>query len=305
MPGHGGDVIMRNESDQPTVSSADFARRFGQLRQMQDDEAIFVTHHGRATHVLTTVRHYTALKEGDGVGRSDPAVAPPSLQDFANCLTIGVVLIDYDLRVLAANHVAHAQLDRKEGELVGQRIFETIPPLRGSLVETYARRAVVSREPTSAEMPSLFRRDNWIRVDIHPFANHVTILVHDITEDVRRHRLADARQALREAVTAHDGIGYASLNTRGHIDRVEPTLCDMVRLSEERLHHVAMADLVPVAHRVAFREALDLVLSGEGARTIDSALLSNDGAAIAVRVTIAELRGIYGNEGAIVLVTRR
>ncbi len=305
MPGHGGDVIMRNESDQPTVSSADFARRFGQLRQMQDDEAIFVTHHGRATHVLTTVRHYTALKEGDGVGRSDPAVAPPSLQDFANCLTIGVVLIDYDLRVLAANHVAHAQLDRKEGELVGQRIFETIPPLRGSLVETYARRAVVSREPTSAEMPSLFRRDNWIRVDIHPFANYVTILVHDITEDVRRHRLADARQALREAVTAHDGIGYASLNTRGHIDRVEPTLCDMVRLSEERLHHVAMADLVPVAHRVAFREALDLVLSGEGARTIDSALLSNDGAAIAVRVTIAELRGIYGNEGAIVLLTRR
>ncbi len=305
MPGHGGDVIMRNQSDQPTVSSADFARRFGQLRQMQDDEAIFVTHHGRATHVLTTVRHYTALKEGDGVGRSDPAAAPPSLQDFANCLTIGVVLIDYDLRVLAANHVAHAQLDRKEGELVGQRIFETIPSLRGSLVETYARRAVVSREPTSAEMPSLFRRDNWIRVDIHPFANHVTILVHDITEDVRRHRLADARQALREAVTAHDGIGYASLNTRGHIDRVEPTLCDMVRLSEERLHHVAMADLVPVAHRVAFREALDQVLSGEGARTIDSALLSNDGAAIAVRVTIAELRGIYGNEGAIVLVTRR
>ncbi len=305
MPGHGGDVIMRNESDQPTVSSADFARRFGQLRQMQDDEAIFVTHHGRATHVLTTVRHYTALKEGDGVGRSDTAAAPPSLQDFANCLTIGVVLIDYDLRVLAANHVAHAQLDRKEGELVGQRIFETIPSLRGSLVETYARRAVVSREPTSAEMPSLFRRDNWIRVDIHPFANHVTILVHDITEDVRRHRLADARQALREAVTAHDGIGYASLNTRGHIDRVEPTLCDMVRLSEERLHHVAMADLVPVAHRVAFREALDQVLSGEGARTIDSALLSNDGAAIAVRVTIAELRGIYGNEGAIVLLTRR
>ncbi len=305
MPGHGGDVIMRNESDQPTVSSADFARRFGQLRQMQDDEAIFVTHHGRATHVLTTVRHYNALKDGDAEGRIDPVSATPSLQDFANCLTIGVVLIDYDLRVLAANHVAHAQLDRQEGELVGQRIFETIPALRGSLVETYARRAVASREPSSAEMPSLFRRDNWIRVDIHPFVSHVTILVHDITEDMKRHRLADMRQSLREAIAVHDGIGYVCLNTRGHIDRVEPTFCDMVRLSEERLHHVAMADLVPVAHRVAFREALDQVLSGEGARTIDSALLSNDGAAIAVRVTIAELRGIYGNEGAIVLLTRR
>lgn len=305
MPGQGGDMVMRNEFDQPTVSSADFARRFGQLRQMQDDETIFITHHGRATHVLTTVRHYNALKDREADGRIDSAAAPPALHDFANCLTIGVVLIDYDLRVAAANHVAHAQLDRQKGDLVGQRVFQAVPQLQGSLVETYVRRSVASREPASAEIPSLFRPDSWVRVDIHPFARHVTILFHDITEDMQRHRLADTRRSLGEAIAAHDGIGYVCLNTRGHIDRVEPTFCDMVHLSAERLHHVAIADLVPVAHRVAFREALDQVLSGEGAHTIDSALLSNDGAAVAVRVTIAELRGIYGNEGAIVLLTRR
>lgn len=305
MPGQGGDVIMRNDSDQPTVSSADFARRFGQLRQMQEDEAIFVTHHGRATHVLTTVRHYSALKDGGTDKRVDPASVLPSLHDFANCLTLGVVLIDYDLRILDANYVAHAQLDRGEGELIGQPIFQAVPVLQGSLVETYVRRSVVSREPCSAEIPSLFRAESWIRVEIHPFARHVTILVHDITDDMKRHRLADVRQSLREAIGVHDGIGYACLNTRGHIDRVEPTFCGMVSLSEERLHHVAMADLVLVAHRVAFRQALDQVLSGEGARTIDSALLSNAGTAVDVRVTIAELRGIYGNEGAIVLLTRR
>ncbi|RSV32799.1 PAS domain S-box protein [Sphingomonas sp. ABOLH] len=303
MPGTGGEVIMRNEADQPTVSSADFARRFGQLRQMQDDEAIFVTHHGRATHVLTTVRHYNALRDNEGDG--DAAIAPPSLQDFANCLTVGVLLIDYDMRILAANHVAHAQLDREENELVGHHVFKAVPTLHGLLVETYVRRSVASREPASAEIPSLFRPDSWVRVDIHPFARHVTILFHDITEDMKRHRLADVRQSLREAIGVHDGIGYVCLNTRGHIDRAEPTFCEMVHLSEERLHHVAIADLVPVAHRVAFREALDKVLSGEGARTIDSVLLSNDGATVAVRVTIAELRGVYGNEGAIVLLTRR
>ena len=303
MPGTGGDVIMRNESDRPTVSSADFARRFGQLRQMQDDEAIVVTHHGRATHVLTTVRHYNALKDRDG--RDEAAMAAPSLHEFANCLTIGVLLVDYDLRILVANHVAHAQLDRQDTDLVGHRVFQAVPRLQGSLVETYVRRSVASREPASAEIPSLFRPDSWVRVDIHPFARHVTILFHDITEDMKRHRLADVRQSLREAIGVHDGIGYVCLNTRGHIDRAEPTFCEMVHLSEERLHHVAIADLVPVAHRVAFREALDKVLSGEGARTIDSALLSNDGATVAVRVTMAELRGVYGNEGAIVLLTRR
>ncbi len=297
-PGSSGDA------QHPTVSSADFARRFGQLRQMQDDQAIFVTHHGRATHVLTTVRHYTDLQDATGSARVDVGLTP-SLHDLADCLTVGVLVIDYDLRILAANPVAHAQLDRTDSELVGHRIFSAVPVLRGSLIETYVQRSVASKEPCSAEIPSLFRADTWVRVDIHPFARYVTILFHDITEDMKRHRLADARQSLREAIAVHDGIGYVCLNIRGHIDRVEPTFCDMVRLSEDRLHHVAMADLVPVAHRVRFRETLDHVLSGGGARTIDSAVLSNDGTAVEVRVTIAELRSVYGNEGAIVLLTRR
>lgn len=40
------EVANHNETQHPMVSSADFARKFGQLRQMQDEEAIFVTHHG-------------------------------------------------------------------------------------------------------------------------------------------------------------------------------------------------------------------------------------------------------------------
>ncbi|WP_430634970.1 PAS domain-containing protein [Sphingomonas hankookensis] len=271
---------------------------------MQDDQAIFVTHHGRATHVLTTVRHYTDLQDANGGRRSDAGLAP-SLHDLAKCLTVGVLLIDYDLRVLAANPVAHAQLDRNKDELIGHEIFTAVPALQGSLIETYVQRSVASKEPYSAEIPSPFRRDTWVRVDIHPFARYVTILFHDITEDMKRHRLADARDSLREAIAAHDGIGYVCVNTRGHIDRVEPTFCDMVRLSEERLQRVAVADLVPIAHRVHFRGALDLVLSGEGAQTIDSAVLSNDGAAVEVRATIAEMRSMYGNEGAIILITRR
>ncbi|MDJ0278510.1 PAS domain-containing protein [Sphingomonas sp. 2R-10] len=304
MGSHDVDSTGRNDTQHPTVSSADFARRFGQLRQMQDDQAIFVTHHGRATHVLTTVRHYTDLHGSGSNRRSDVALAP-SLHDLADCLTTGVLLIDYDLKVLAANRVAHAQLERGDHDLLGNHIFTAVPTLHGSLIETYVQRSVASKEPYSAEIPSLFRPDTWVRVDIHPFARYVTILFHDITDDMKRHRLADARESLREAIGLHDGVGYVCLSTRGHIDRVEPTFCDMVRLSEDRLHHVAMADLVPVAHRVRFRETLDQVSSGGGARTIDSALLSNDGAAVEVRVTIAELRSVYGNEGAIVLLTRK
>lgn len=298
------EVANHNETQHPMVSSADFARKFGQLRQMQDEEAIFVTHHGRATHVLTTVRHYTALQQANGADRAE-TIATTSLHELANCLTIGVLLIDYDLRIVAANRVAHVQLDRQDGDLTGRRVFEALPRLRRSLIETYVLRAVASKEPYSAEIPSLFREGAWVRAEIHPFAHYVTVLFHDITDDMKIHRLADARKSLREAIAVHDGIGYVCLNTRGHIDQAEPTFCEMIHLPEERLRHVALADLIPVGQRVAFREALDRVLSGEGARTIDSAILSNEGRAVPVRITVAELRGTYGNEGAIVLLTRQ
>ena len=295
-----------NGSDQrhPTVSSADFARKFGQLRQMQDDQPIFVTHHGRATHVLTTVRHYTALQESTGDGADDP-IPTARLNELADCLSVGVLLIDYDLNIIAANRVAYVQLDWHDGDLAGRKVFDALPVLRGSLIETYVKRSVASKEPYSAEIPSLFRKDMWVRAEIHPFSNYVTVLFHDITDDMKAHRLADARKSLREAIAVHDGIGYVCLNRRGHIEQAEPTFCDIMHLSENRLHHVAMADLVPVSQRVAFREALDRVLTGEGARTIDSSLLSNEGRAVPVRVTIAELHGTYGNEGAIVLLTQR
>lgn len=271
---------------------------------MQDDQAIVVTHHGRATHVLTTVRHYTALQQAGGNDGTEP-VSTASLNELANCLSIGVLLIDYDLRIIAANRVAHVQLDWHDGDLSRRKVFEALPMLRGSLIETYVNRSVASKEPYSAEIPSLFKKDMWVRVEIHPFGQYFTVLFHDITDDMKFHRLADARKSLREAIAVHDGIGYVCLNTRGHIEQAEPTFCDILHLSEDRLRHVAMADLIPVGQRVGFREALDRVLSGAGARTIDSAILSNEGRAVPVRITIAELRGAYGNEGAIVLLTRQ
>lgn len=288
----------------PVVSSADLARRFGQLRQMQQDQAIVVTHHGRPTHVLTTVAHYSSLKATPAEETGAPTDSP-ALHQFADCLPHGVMMIDYHLKVLLANRVAHAMVECSEQSLVGQRIFEAVPMLRRSLVETYVRRAVASKEPCSAELPSLFRPEGWVRVEIHPFARHVTILFHDITDDMQRHRLADARKAIKQAIATHDGIGYVCINIRGHIEQTDTSFSDLIQLPQERLRHVALADLVPLAHRVAFRTAIDTVLSEGGASKIDTVLLTNAGQAVEVQVTVAELRGSYGNEGAILLVTRR
>lgn len=288
----------------PTISSSDFARKFGQLRQMQDDQAIVVTHHGRATHVLTTVNHYAALQQVGGNDGTEP-VSTASLNELVNCLSIGVLLIGYDLRIVTANRVAHVQLDWHDGDLSGRNVFDALPLLRGSLVETYVNRAVASKEPYSAEIRSLFRENMWVRAEIYPFSNYVTVMFHDITDDMKIHRLADSRKSLREAIAVHDGIAYVCLNTRGHIEQAEPTFCEILGLPEDRLRHVALANLIPLRERAAFRDALDRVLTGEGVRTIDSAILSREGGEVLMRITIAELCGAYGNEGAIVLLTKK
>ncbi len=286
-----------------TVSSADLARRFGQLRQMHPEDAIIVTHHGRPTHVLTTVSHYDSLQRPPAE-QETPQLAVDAVQRFADCLRNGVLLIDYDMNVLVANQVAQVMVDQADRSLVGSKIFEAVPVLRRSLVGTYVRRAVASKEPCTAELPSLFRPGNWVRVDVHPYARHVTILFQDITDDVQRHRLGDKREAIKAAVETHDAIGYACINTRGHIEQVDETFATLIQLPAERLRHVAVADLVPVARRVAFREALDTVLSEGGVGAVDTALLDNQGQAVPVRIVLAEMHGSYGSEGAILLLTR-
>lgn len=298
------DKGLRNDEQlAPTVSSSEFPRKFGQLRQMRDDQAIVVTHHGRATHVLTTVRRYLAMQRRGGADGTESA-STASLNELINCLGIGVLLIGYDLRVIAANKVILAQLKWRDGDLSGRNMFDTLPLLRGSLVETCLHRTVASKEPSSAEIRSLFGTDRWVRAEIYPFSSYVAVLFHDFTDDMNSTRLADAHNSLRKAIAEHDGIGYAHLNTRGHIEQTEPTFREILRLPEDRLRNVELADLISVSQRVTFREALDRVLTGEGARTIDSAILSNEGRVVPVRITMAELRGAYGNEGAIVLLTK-
>jgi hypothetical protein len=60
-----------------------------------------------------------------------------------------------------------------------------------------------------------------------------------------------------------------------------------------------------VGQRAAFVEALESVFrSGDPAR-IASQMVTRDGGVVAVNLTIAEVRGPYASDGAVILVTRR
>ncbi|HEX7949184.1 MAG TPA: ATP-binding protein [Candidatus Limnocylindrales bacterium] len=106
----------------------------------------------RTSRTLAGIRHVTSLS-----GAADPVLAVGMLQDQADraaeelaadrhdheflleSLTHGVITIDRDLRIVAANAAAHGFLDRQPGGLIGRTVIEAFMDAQ---VETIARSAL-------------------------------------------------------------------------------------------------------------------------------------------------------------------
>jgi PAS domain S-box-containing protein len=131
----------------------------------------------------------------------------------------------------------------------------------------------------------------------------VAILMRDITADMQRHRLADVKSAILKAMSVHGAMAYARVSVRGFIEVVDDGFCRIMGLPSDRLTKVAMADLVELPVRPLFRAQLDKVLRGDGDQRIATRLLTNGGSVAPVEAAIARLHGIYGTEGAIILMT--
>ena len=291
-------------SRRTVVTSAEFTRQFGHLRQSSGVDPVFITHHGRETHVLLTVNAYRALEQSGVNPIGDHGTSLPSITDLAGWIDQACIILDDHGRVLFANTVAHAMTMRDDGELVGRQLYDAIPELEGSLVQSYVNRAMVGREHCAADLPSLFRDEAWVRLEVFPTAHHSILLLKDITDDVRTNRLADFKQTLIDAVDRLGELGWLRLNVRGRIQRTDNWCAALLGLSKERLQGVALYDLVPRDRRVELRETIEPVLSGGASRQFDTALLANDGKAVGVRGAIAELHGAYGSEGAIIVLSR-
>jgi PAS domain S-box-containing protein len=120
---------------------------------------------------------------------------------------------------------------------------------------------------------------------------------------MQRHRLADVKSAILKAMGVHGGVGYVRVSMRGFIDVVNDSFCAMVGLTADRLANVPVADLVALPARPHFREKMELVLRGGGDMRFATQFLSNDGSFVPIDAAIARLQGIYGTEGAVIVMT--
>jgi PAS domain S-box-containing protein len=302
----GGDEAQRISQPRGSdhlATAADFVRHFGHWRDATHDGPVYVTHHGRPTHVLLDYAHFSALT---GQGRGSSIAEDPSMlaiADLIDWLTVGFMVCDDRLTIRAINRLSASQLGKSASEMVGQDLWTAVPQLLGTLHQNYILLTARSGEACSADLPSVLRGDSWVRLDVFPLGSGIGIVSRDITDDVTHNRLANVKEAIIEAMNRHGGIGYMRLDTMGLIERISPPLCRLLGLAEDRLAGVSALDILPLRQRAEFREVLAQVLkTGQSAR-LESAVLSNSGQLVAVEAAITALRGAYGTEGSAVLFT--
>ncbi len=282
------------------VRASEFPRKFGHLSQA--GRTVFVTHHGRETHALLPIANY---HEFVATAKHDDRDGVLSDQELADWLPLMLIVTDESRTIVMANRTAHAMARKPEGTLPGCALFEALPALRESMFESYYNHTERTGEPCSFELPGLFGTESWHRVETSRSHQGVVFLARDITEDVQIHRLADTKKTLIEAMLAHGGIGYVWFNVRGRIEQVDPAMSDLLQLPRERLNNVPVVDLVPVGRRVMLREMIEDVLTHGGAPRFETEFLRNDGTTVPAVGAIKDLRGVYGSEGAVMVVTRK
>lgn len=287
--------------EEPVVTAADLVRGFSECRDLASRTPVYVTHHGRPTHVLLGVSEFRNFKER--AGNVAEKSADEKLHALADWVDQAVIILDQDLRIGFANRVASALCRKPAGEMLDVALASALPELSGSLMEVHIRRTITGGEPNAADIPSPFVPGAWLRLQSFPMGDANVVMFRDITEDVQRHRMADVKAAIIDAMTVHGDIGYVRLSVRGAIEGIDAPFSHMLCLPMERIIGVPLTDLIITGARAAFRQALERAMRDASQQCLHSVLLNNRGEAVPVKASIAPLQGAYGMEGAVILFT--
>lgn len=296
-------TVSKPDTAENTVSAAEFVRNFARFREVALQNAVFISNHGRVSHVLSSVEEFDRTQSVGAIA-ADVPLRQATLFGLADWVNEAVIVCNPDEEVIYANRVAVAicGMDLPSDRAVSLRT--AMPRMLGSLMEVNFRRSALSREPTTADIPSPFVAGNWLNLRIFPLRENTVMLLRDITEEVQRHRLADVKKAMIDVFALHGGMGYVRLTVRGTMERVGEAFCNWVGLTEDKLLGVPLLNLIDRADRANFREGMEGVLGGTGTFRTVTRLTPNRSGVVAVDCAMVHLQGAYGAEGAVAVFTR-
>lgn len=296
---------MATAQEPQRVSAADFIRGFANWRLQSAREPVVVTHHGKDAHVLISLDDYRRL-DGDPASVADTADRlQQSLVGLVESIRDGVILIDRQWRIVAANPAVCDMLERSCADLIGAPLTTAVPRIEGSLLAQHLVRLIDHRERFSGDVPDILGPRQWLRVDLVPAPVGGALILRDVSDALSGFAENDARQALLTAVEAQGDIGHARISVRETVEAANDTLLEMLGVDAAAIRRVRFSALLAIGCRAAFVEGLEeLFRSGQSVR-LASQIVTRDGDVIGVTLTIAEVRGPYASDGAVVLVTRR
>lgn len=294
---------MMQERRSERVSAADFVRGFANWRVQSARSPVFVTHHGKDAHVLISLDEYRRL--GGGGGEAGDARLRDSQILLLESVRDALILLDREARVAALNPAASDMFEIAATALVGQPLTAALPSIGTSCVYPHIIRMIDHRERFSGELPSLVRPRQWLRADLIPLPVGGAVILRDISEIVAARESAGAQQAAIRAVDVDSGIGRALISVRDTVEYANDALIGMIGVGQEAIRRVRFSALLAMSVRHQFSEALETLFHTGMSARLDSELVSREGVAVPVTLSMAERRGTYGSEGAAIVVTRR
>ncbi|ARS26346.1 PAS domain-containing protein [Sphingomonas sp. KC8] len=295
---------MGYSTERLSVTSAELVRQFGRWQDKVATEPLFVTHHGRERLVMLSMANYRSLLEGD-IDSGLSSDGEQRLDVLADLVTQGFIAFDETLTIVRMNPVAACYLRGHRHGLIGRRLDEVYPTVANSLLENYLVRAVRSGETGAFDAPSFAQSGDWLHLQTFPFGNGAAVLFRSMGDEVEARRQSTAASAMAAAAAVHGGIGHGWLSPRGTFANVDAVLAGMAGFEAVALGGVRLTDILPLKRRMEAAERMEAVLAGNGPCAFDSEILVNRGDELPVRIGLADLRGDYANDGAVVVVTRR
>lgn len=283
------------------VSAADMVRHFSAIRRRAAQAPVYITHHGRDTHVLCPAQQFHALHGA----RDDalPSSVPLDVLQLSAWIDQGMILFDPDGQVTHANSALLALMPHNPTDMIGRPLFEALPELCGSLAEPHLRRAMKHGELALFDMRSPFLPDRWLHCRIAPIGKQIVLLVRDATRDMDALRQSDQQDELMRAVEASHHVGYVRLGARGYIRSVNNAFAALVGTAAEQMIDMHFCRMTAPNARIALSEELEIVLGQGKDRTIRAQLMHGEGELLDVQMGVTCVKSAFGHDGAAIVVS--
>jgi len=161
-----------------------------------------------------------------------------------------IFAVDDAFRFTYVNEQALRLLDTDREPLLGTPLWDSVPDIAGSTVQTTIEDAMETGKPQSIEW-HVEEWDQWLHIHIYPDDSGLSILCSEITEQKRREQnLSRLHEATREMLAAHTPTEVAAVMCRTAVEILG------LPISGVHFYDEAADALVPVAQSEESREII-------------------------------------------------